>query len=82
MSVVVVSLIGFQMAFSERIIPILVQQNIEWVIVADNHISRACQNYQYSPSGDNNNPPNPADQIKYIIQTVLFFFSNSSDLVG
>lgn len=51
------------MAFSERIIPTLVKQGIEWVFVADNHVSRCCENYPYSPPGDNNNPPNPADQI-------------------
>ena len=88
-----------QMAFSERMIPALVQAGIEWVMVPNNHISRCCTNYSYSPvrafrsvtfsyyesgcnacflsryssrnarlivdvqSGDNNNPPNPADQI-------------------
>ncbi len=29
--------------FTERAIPTLVKQGIEWVIVANNHISRACQ---------------------------------------
>ncbi len=51
------------MAFSERIIPTLVAAGIEWVIVPNNHISRACQGYPYSPSGDNNDPPNAADQV-------------------
>ncbi len=37
-------------------IPTLVAAGIEWVIVPNNHISRACQDYPYSPSGDNNNP--------------------------
>jgi hypothetical protein len=47
-----------EMAFSERAIPALVAAGIEWVIVPNNHISRACQDYPYSPSGDNNDPPN------------------------
>lgn len=52
-----------EMAFSERMIPALVQQGIRWVIVANIHLSRACQGYPYSPTGDNMDPPNPADQI-------------------
>lgn len=50
-------------AFSERIIPTLVRGGIQWVVVPNNHISRACANYSFSPSGDNNDPPNRADQI-------------------
>ena len=52
-----------EMAFSERMIPTLVKSGIEWVIVANNHISRCCPNYPYSPSGDNCDPPNQSDQI-------------------
>lgn len=52
-----------EMAFSERMIPTLVKQGIKWVIVPNNHISRSCKDYPYSPSGDNNNPPNQADQV-------------------
>ncbi len=47
-----------EMAFSERAIPALVDAGIEWVIVPNNHISRACVDYPYSQSGDNNDPPN------------------------
>lgn len=72
-----------EMVFTERAIPVLVEAGIEWVIVANNHISRACKvnnysskylfynlmlkGYPYSPHGDNNSPPNPADQVKLII---------------
>jgi len=49
--------------FSERMIPVLVRQGIEWVIVADIHISRACQDYPYLAQEDNCDPPNPADQV-------------------
>lgn len=38
--------IGFfpaEMVFTERVIPVLVEAGIEWVIVANNHISRACK---------------------------------------
>lgn len=40
------------MSFSERMIPTLVSQGIEWVFVANNHISRCCKNYPYSPQGN------------------------------
>ena len=39
-------LVGFfpaEMVFTERAIPVLVKQGIEWVMVANNHISRACK---------------------------------------
>ena len=52
-----------EMAFSESIIPSLVEAGYEWVIVPNTHISRACNNYKWSKYGDNNTPPNPADQI-------------------
>lgn len=32
-----------EMVFTERVIPTLVSQGIKWVIVANNHISRACK---------------------------------------
>ena len=49
--------------FSERLIPVLVEEGIEWSIVADIHISRACEDYPYDASEDNCDPPNPADQV-------------------
>ncbi|MFH1755891.1 MAG: T9SS type A sorting domain-containing protein [Candidatus Latescibacterota bacterium] len=49
--------------FSERMIPVLAGQGIEWVIVADVHISRACSDYPYNANQDNCDPPNPADQL-------------------
>jgi len=52
-----------EMAFSERMIPALVEAGLEWVIVPNTHLSRACKNYTFSPAGDNNDPPNAADQI-------------------
>lgn len=39
-------LLGFfpaEMVFTERAIPVLVEQGIQWTIVANNHISRACK---------------------------------------
>ncbi len=47
--------------FSERMIPALVAAGIEWVIVPNNHLSRACAGYPYSPSGDNNDVRVDAD---------------------
>jgi hypothetical protein len=49
--------------FSERMIPVLMEMGIGWAIVADVHISRACQDYPYVAHEDNCDPPNPADQI-------------------
>ena len=49
--------------FSERMIPVLVEQGVQWVIVADIHLARACQDYPYLAHEDNCDPPNPADQI-------------------
>jgi hypothetical protein len=49
--------------FSERLIPVLVEQGIQWAIVADTHISRACSGYPYQANQDNCDPPNPADQL-------------------
>jgi hypothetical protein len=48
--------------FSERMIPVLAGQGVEWVIVADIHISRACEDYPYAANEDNCDPPNKADQ--------------------
>lgn len=52
-----------EMTFSETMIPSLVKAGYEWVVVSNNHISRAVSNYEYSQYGDNNTPPNRADQI-------------------
>jgi hypothetical protein len=48
--------------FSERLIPALVAEGIEWCVVPDLHIARACANYPYLAHEDNCDPPNPADQ--------------------
>jgi len=52
-----------EMCFSERMIPILKEAGIEWTIVADIHLSRACADYPYVANEDNCDPPNRADQI-------------------
>jgi hypothetical protein len=49
--------------FSERMIPVLREAGIEWVIVADIHLARACQDYPYQANEDNCDPPNPADKL-------------------
>ena len=49
--------------FSERMIPVLAGAGIEWTIVADVHIARACVDYPYDASLDNCDPPNPADRL-------------------
>jgi hypothetical protein len=47
-------------AFSEREIPALVDEGIEWVLVDNIHFDRACSGYSYSTSG-NLVEPNSAD---------------------
>ncbi len=49
--------------FSERLIPILVEQGVQWAVVPDLHISRACADYPYQANQDNCDPPNRADQL-------------------
>lgn len=49
--------------FSERMIPALVEHGIEWVVVPDLHIARACEDYPYLAHEDNCDPPNRADQV-------------------
>lgn len=54
-----------EMAFSERLIPVLASEGIEWSIVSAEKISRACADFpvQFGSGGINCDPPNKADQI-------------------
>ena len=54
-----------EMAFSERLIPALAAEGVSWVIVSNEHISRACENYPLvlGSGGVNCEPPNRADQV-------------------
>lgn len=52
-----------EMCFSERLIPVLKQEGIDWSIVADVHLARACANYPAAANLDNCDPPNRADQV-------------------
>jgi hypothetical protein len=54
-----------EMAFSERIIPHLVESGIEWTFVSGEKISRACPDFpvQLGSGGVNCDPPNKADQV-------------------
>ncbi len=49
-------------AFSARMIPPLVGEGIQWVLVDNAHFDRACKSYPYSTSG-NLVEPNKADQL-------------------
>jgi hypothetical protein len=49
-------------AFAEHMIPALVDEGIEWVLVDNVHFDRACENYPYSTSG-NLYEPNRADVV-------------------
>ncbi len=51
-----------EMCFSERLIPALVDAGLEWSIVGDLHVARACADYPYNANQDNCDPPNRADQ--------------------
>uniref|UniRef100_A0A832HYW7 Carbohydrate binding module family 25 domain-containing protein n=1 Tax=Eiseniibacteriota bacterium TaxID=2212470 RepID=A0A832HYW7_UNCEI len=58
--------VGFfpaEMCFSERLIPTLVAEGVQWSIVPDVHIARATENYPYAANQDNCDPPNRADQL-------------------
>lgn len=48
-------------AFSETIIPALVEEGLEWVLVDNGHFDRACQNYPWVDATSIR--PNPADQL-------------------
>ena len=48
--------------FSERLIPVLVDEGVDWTIVPDLHIARACEDYPYHANEDNCDPPNRAEQ--------------------
>jgi len=54
-----------EMCFSERIIPVLAEEGIQWSFVPNNHLSRACANFPLilGTGGENCDPPNRADQI-------------------
>lgn len=54
-----------EFSFSQRIIPTLVKHNLEWVLVPNTHISRACKDFDLvlGSGGENCTPPNKADQL-------------------
>lgn len=54
-----------EMAFSTRLIKVLDEEGIAWVIVSAEHLSRACTNFPVilGTGGINCDPPNAADQL-------------------
>jgi hypothetical protein len=52
-----------EMCFSERMIAPLAAEGVEWVLVPDIHVARACADYPANASLDNCDPPNRADQV-------------------
>jgi len=53
-------------SFSERIIKVLVQEGLEWTVVANSHLARTLNDYDddnYGTSGVNIDPPNAADKV-------------------
>ena len=51
--------------FSERIIPVLVEEGLEWSVVANSHLARTLSDYPltFGTNGCNIDPPNPADVV-------------------
>lgn len=54
-----------EMAYSSRLIPLLEEQGIDWILVSGEHISRACVDFPVvlGSGGVNCDPPNRADQL-------------------
>jgi hypothetical protein len=54
-----------EMAFSERIIPLLAAEGVQWVFVSGEKVSRACSDFPVvlGSGGINCDPPNKADQL-------------------
>ncbi len=57
-----------EMAFSEHLVDVLVDEGYQWSIVPSHHLSRTCPTYndKANPEGSyaiNSSPPNKADQI-------------------
>jgi hypothetical protein len=52
-------------SFSERIIQVLVEEGLEWTVIANSHLARTLNDYpiNYGTSGVNTNPPNKADKV-------------------
>jgi hypothetical protein len=52
-------------AFSETLIPVFKNSGVEWGVVSNSHLSRACKDYPYvaGSGGDNIPPPSKADQL-------------------
>ena len=54
-----------EMAFSERLIKVLDEEGVDWVVVSNEHISRACADFPLvlGSGGVNCEPPNVADVL-------------------
>ncbi len=54
-----------ELAFSQRIIKVLVEEGIDYVFVSNSHLSRACSDFPFvaGSGGEMADPPNPADQL-------------------
>ncbi|MEY8847607.1 starch-binding protein [Psychroserpens sp. XS_ASV72] len=52
-------------SFSERIIQVLVEEGLEWSVIANSHLARTLNDYpiNFGTSGVNTNPPNQADKV-------------------
>lgn len=52
-------------AFSERIIPVLLEEGFEWTVIANSHLARTLADYPlvFGTNGCNIDPPNKADKV-------------------
>ncbi|OQX82427.1 MAG: hypothetical protein B6D64_00320 [Bacteroidetes bacterium 4484_276] len=55
-------------SFSERIIKVLVEEGLEWSVIANSHLARTLADYPltYGTSGCNIDPPNGADKVSTV----------------
>lgn len=52
-------------SFSERIIPVLLEEGFEWTVIANSHLARTLADYPlvFGTNGCNIDPPNKADKV-------------------
>ncbi len=74
-----------EVAFSEAMIPVLIDEGYEWVIIANSHLARTCTNYMdvanRGTGGWNIDPPNRADVLGPTVPAAQWF-SGSRDARG
>ena len=71
-----------ELAFSEHLIPMLVEYGYQWVMIPNSHLARTCPNYmdalaQPSPGAElKADPPNRADQLGPTVPLTQWYGAN------